>query len=84
MKNMYEWIPYIAIVLGSFYLGWLGHVIYRANTNYSIPISQTAIMEINLACSGNFRDLAANRQYVYANCAHPNFKPVTVQNYKFK
>jgi len=40
------------------------------------------VFEINMACSGNYRDLVVNRRYVYANCV--GGKPATVQNYEMK
>lgn len=61
----------------------------------SIRISQASIQEIALTCAGDYRDLAVNRQFVYANCVrrgprfgqpgiHEYVEPVTVQNYKMK
>jgi hypothetical protein len=52
---------------------------------HPLRISVVAVQEIMQECSGNFRDLVANRQYVYANCVTPNGpKPVTIQNYRMK
>lgn len=83
MKTLFTVLPYVLILVGGFCFGWSGRGIYMKNRFPSIPVSQTSIMEINLACGGNFRDLAINRKYVYANCVNPP-KPVTVQNYLFK
>lgn len=58
-----------------------GYLYGRPKAN-SIPVSQAALFEINMACSGDYKDLAVNRHYVYANCR--SGKPVTVQNYLFK
>lgn len=49
-----------------------------------VRISRTAISEITAYCSGNYKDLLANREYVYANCNVPFYQPITVQNYRLK
>lgn len=72
-----------------------GGAIERNSRPNSIRVSQASIQEINQACSGDYRDLAVNRQFVYANCVrrgprfgspglHEYVEPVTVQNYKMK
>lgn len=60
-----------------------GYYVRQKQIPPSIHVSQTALMEIGLnpKCSGQQRDLAVNRKYVYANCPGG---PVTVQNYQFK
>jgi len=62
--------------IGSVFENW------RLMRRGPIPVSQTALFEINMACSGNYRDLVVNRRYVYANCV--GGKPATVQNYEMK
>lgn len=72
-----------------------GGAIERNSRPNSIRVSQASILEINMACGGDYRDLAVNRQFVYANCVrrgprfdqpgiHEYVEPVTVQNYKMK
>lgn len=74
----------VVIMIAWISLGFVGGYFYRqSQIPNSIPISQGALMDINMACGGNYRDLAANRRFVYANCVNPP-KPVTVQNYLFR
>lgn len=70
---------FVGILLG---FGF-GHYVRGKTIPPSIHVSQTALQEIGLnpKCSGQQRDLAVNRKYVYANCPGG---PVTVQNYRFK
>jgi len=63
--------------------GMIGYLIGKPKG--PLRVSVGAVQEIMQECSGNFRDLVANRQYVYANCVTPNGpKPVTIQNYRMK
>jgi len=45
-----------------------------------LKLSQTALMEINLTCSGDYSDLRADEDFIYAFCS----KDVKVQNYRMK
>jgi len=62
----------------AFFMG----MIHEGAKTRTIHISQTALFEINMACSGDYKDLVANTEYVYANCR--TGKPITIQNYIFK
>lgn len=63
---------------------WGGTLLQKLRGRHrTIHISQQALLELNMACSGNYQDLVVNDEYVYANCKE-NLKPVTVQNYIFK
>lgn len=68
-------------ILGFILGGLIGKGIYQPK--HPLRVSVAAIQEISHACMGNYRDLAANRKYVYANCVRP-MKPVTVENYILK
>lgn len=60
-------------------------IVVAITTNYKptpLRVSVIAVQEIIRECQGNFHDLSANEEYVYANCG--DGKPITVQNYLFK
>jgi len=72
----------LAFILGFCAGGFVNDWI-RGPKDQAIRISRAALDEIGFSqkCSGMQQDLAANTEYVYANCPGG---PVTVQNYKFK
>jgi|GEM_PF-5258090 len=78
------WIGIICIFVTGIATGaLLGWAARQSKIPPSIRISRAALDEIgfNQKCSGQQKDLAVNRKYVYANCLGG---PVTVQNYEFK
>lgn len=75
-------VLFIAIAIAvSFSLGYV-----VGKPKHPLRISVAAVQEITMGCAGNYRDLAANRQYVYANCVREDGsnKPITIQNYRMK
>ena len=71
--------------VGGTFSGFILHELRKPRG--SIRVSQQALQEINLKCSGMYRDLAVNREYVYANCYSPSLTggkalivPITMRN----
>lgn len=83
-KAEFSLIEFLLLGLGFVALGIiLGAVIAERSRPNALRISRAALDEIHFSpkCMGQQKDLAANRQYVYANCPGG---PITVQNYIFK
>lgn len=84
MRNIGTWI---LIFVVTFLLGAMTHKyseLKESEKTRTVRISGGSLMEINALCGGEFQDIAANQEYVYANCKGLKPKPVTVQNYIFK
>lgn len=87
MKKEISWketLQVCGIFAAWFVLGWLGHMAWhKYHKPNAIHVSRTAWDEIHFSpkCMGQQKDVAVNRQYLYANCPGG---PVTVQNYIFK
>lgn len=80
-KQSFKFV-FLPVFLALFFV-IIGMIYEKQKRRPPIRISQAAIWEMGIACAGQYQDLVANEEYVYANCVQPR-KPVTIQNYIFR